>query len=131
LIVMAAGVVPCLALLWWRARGDGAGTVSLAWASTLTWTVVLNLYAPAYDTPIILLGILLMLDVLARSHGLRLPVAAPVLLVLLYVAPWVPAVPIGRSASLQLYTIVLIALGAYQLSLGTRGIQGFGSPLTS
>ena len=57
--------------------------------------MILNLYAAVYDTPIIVLGILLMGDVLCRSSQGRLPRTLQILLVLLYVVPWIPPVPIG------------------------------------
>jgi hypothetical protein len=117
----AAGVVPCLAKLWRDARkGDDVG-VSLAWASTLTWTTVLNLYVAAYDTPIILLGIVLVADALYRATRQVVPLVLRILFVLLYVVPWIPPVPIGDSKIVQLYTLVLVALGVYQVWVALRG----------
>ena len=121
LALMGAGVVPWLAKIWRDARQGDSATLGLAWASTLTWTTVLNLYVPAYDTPIILPGIVLMVQWLNRVNRGTVPMALRVLLVLLYVAPWVPLLPVGYgTASWQPYTLVLMALGSYQLWL-TRG----------
>jgi hypothetical protein len=80
-----------------------------------------NLYAAVYDTPIILLGILLMGDGLYRVDRGRVPPTVQTLFVLLCVAPWIPPVPIGGSKMLQLYTPVLVALGIYQIWPGLRG----------
>ena len=124
LAVVAAGVVPCLARLWRCAVRGGEVELSLAWASTLTWTMLLNLYAPTYDTPVIMLGILLMVDSLCRADQRRLPLVPQLLFVLLYAVPWIPVVPMGGGKTLQLYTVVLIALGLYQVWLGMRGARG-------
>jgi hypothetical protein len=121
LAVVAVGVLPCLARLWRSARTGEELGLSLAWASTLTWTMILNLYAAVYDTSVIVLGILLMGDALRRAHRERVPAAVQALFVFLYVAPWIPPVPIGESRMLQLYTPVLIVLGIYQIWLGLQG----------
>lgn len=121
LAAAAMGILACLARVWRDAVRGGGPQLHLAWASTLTWTMILNLYAAVYDTPIILLGILLMSDALCRSHQGRLPRTLQILLVCLYVAPWIPPVPIGGGKMLQLYTVVLIALGVYQMWLAMVG----------
>jgi len=124
LALMGAAIVPWLAKVWRDARPGDPLTQGLAWASTLTWTTVLNLYVPAYDTLIILLGIVLTANGLHRVNREAVPMALRILLVLLYVAPWVPLLPIGYGTmSWQPYTPVLLALGAYQLRL-TRGRTG-------
>jgi len=121
LALVGAGIVPWLAKIWRDAREGDPATLGLGWASTLTWTTVLNLYVPAYDTPIILSGIVLMVQWLYRVNREAVPMALRILLVLLYVAPWIPLLPIGYgTARWQPYTLVLVALGSYQLRL-TRG----------
>jgi hypothetical protein len=60
-------------------------------------------------------------DVLRRSNQGRLPRMLQILLVLLYVVPWIPPVPIGGGGRMQLYTVALIALGVYQLWLAMVG----------
>ena len=124
LALVAAGVVPWLAKLWRDMRRNGEMESSLAWASTLTWTTVLNLYVTSYDTPIILLGIVLVADALYRATRRVMPLVLRILFVLLYVVPWIPPVPVGDSKILQLYTLVLVALGGYQVWVARRGIGG-------
>ncbi len=126
LTVLAAGVVPCLVRLWRSMPTGGEVGLSLAWASTLTWTMLLNLYVPGYDTPIVILGILLTVDVLCRAGQGRLPLVPQVLFAVLYFAPWSGLVAIGGGARLQPYTVVLIALGTYQVWLAMRVASGTG-----
>jgi hypothetical protein len=121
LALAAAAVLPWLAKVWRDTRNGDHVELGLAWASTLTWTTVLNVYVPAYDTVVILLGIVLMAEGIYRVNREAL-LALRVFLVLLYVVPWVPSLPIGYGAmSLQPYTLVLLALGLYQLWLTTGG----------
>jgi len=120
LAVATAAVLPCLGRLWRNAHMGGEEGVSLAWASTLTWTMILNLYAVVYDTTVIVLGVLLMGDALRRVYRGQVPSAVQALFVLLYVVPWIPPVPMGGSRMLQLYTPALIALGVYQIWLAMR-----------
>ena len=42
----------------------------------------------------------------------------------LYVVPWLPALPIAGQALLQPYTVVLVAIGTYQLWLAGRELTG-------
>ena len=118
IVVAATGALlaPLFVGLWRRAPQRWTTAWALTWASTITWTTLLNIYVPRYDTAIIVLGALLMVDaLLARdADGLRgLP---QVLFAVLYVTVWVEPVPLGGGV-LQPYTVVVAGLGAHQLWL--------------
>lgn len=121
LVLAALGVciVPWLVRLWRRVSEGWTTGLRFTWACTITWTMLLNVYVPRYDTPIVMLGILLMVDALLVTGQGRLPLLAQILFGLLYVVPWIPAVPISGVAVLQPYTVILLALGTYQLWLAT------------
>ena len=117
-VVAAIGVLlaPLLVGVWRRVPHARSTAWALTWASTITWTTLLNIYVPRYDTAIIVVGALLMVDALLAmdADGLRgLPQA---LFAVLYVAAWVEPVPLGGGV-LQPYTVVIAALGAHQLWL--------------
>jgi hypothetical protein len=118
LAVAAVGVLPFLAKLWRNA--GSSGELDMAWASTLTWTMVLNAYAAVYDTSVVVLGVLLMGDALYRRYRGRVPKTVQALFVVLYVIPWIPPMRIGNGRMLQLYTPVLVVLGIYQIWLALR-----------
>jgi len=126
LAALGASIVPWLVALW-RARPEGWTTgLRLSWSCTITWTMLLNVYVPRYDTPMVMLGILLMVDtLLSTGHG-RLPLLPQILFGLLYVIPWIPSVRISDAALLQPYTVVLVALGTYQLWLATSLVRRSG-----
>ena len=117
LAALGACVVPWLVSLWRHVPEGWTTGWRLTWACTITWTMLLNVYVPRYDTPIVMLGILVMVDVLLTTGQGRLPLLLQSLFGLLYVVPWIPAVPIGGIAVLQPYTVILLALGTYQVWL--------------
>ena len=124
LVVLAICLMPTLVRLWRLSLRAGETGLSLAWAGTLTWTTLLNLYVPTYDTPMVLVGILLTVDVLIRQGEGRLHVGSQLLIGALYVVPWLPMLPIRGQALLQPYTVVLVAIGTYQLWLAGREQAG-------
>lgn len=127
---VGAGVLPWLVNLWRRVPDGWTTGSQLTWACTITWTMLLNVYVPRYDTPIIMLGILVMVDALLGGGRGQLPLLLRILFGLLYVVPWIPPMPISGAAVLQPYTVILAALGIYQLWLAmslarwTSPVQG-------
>jgi hypothetical protein len=115
LAVVAACVLPWLVKLWRAGRREGEVESSLMWAATLTWAMLLNVYVAPYDTPMVLLGMVLAACALHGASREAMPRAVWILLVLLYVVPWIPPVPIGGNRTLHLYTLVLVGLAVYQL----------------
>ena len=115
LALVTAGVLPWLVRLWRALRRECEMESRLTWAATLTWTMLLNVYVAPYDTPMVLLGMVLAAGALHGSSCDAMPQAVRIFLVLLYVVPWIPPVPIGVNRTLHLYTLVLLGLGAYQI----------------
>ena len=114
---LGAVIAPWLVSIWRNVPAGRTTPWQFTWACTITWTMLLNVYVPRYDTPIIMLGILPMVDALLAMGQGRLSVSLQVLFGLLYVVPWIPTVPIAGSAVFQPYTVILAALGTYQLWL--------------
>ena len=117
-VVAATGALlaPLFVGLWRRGPQRGQTARALTWATTITWTTLLNIYVPRYDTAIIVLGALLMVDSLLAEDADGLRGLPQILFAVLYVAAWVEPVPVG-SGVLQPYTVVVAALGAHQLWL--------------
>ncbi|HEX8200527.1 MAG TPA: glycosyltransferase family 87 protein [Isosphaeraceae bacterium] len=119
-VVAAALIgVPLLASCWWSARRGGADRRALALAATLSWTAVFNLYTPIYDAALVLPGVIVTADVLARRGGGRLPGRFRALLGLLGLVPWVSQA-LALAMGFQPLTLVLLALGAFQIDLARR-----------
>jgi len=117
--LMLAAPLGSLALAWWRIGRHGEVYRRAVWAATLTWTLVANLYVGVYDSVLVVLGALLTADVLQQRGEAAGPFRSPtfpVLLVLLYLGPWVSQ-PLALLTGVQLYTLILLFLGTYQLLL--------------
>jgi hypothetical protein len=109
----------CLAVGWWRVGRGGGPCRRVLWAATLTWTLVANLYVGAYDSILVVLAALLTADALYQPGEGAAPFRSPTLpafLLLLYLVPWVSQ-HLARATGLQLSTLILLAFGAYQLTV--------------
>jgi hypothetical protein len=124
--LVAAIVLPWLIRLWRGLRHEREMESSLTWATTLTWTMLLNVYVAPYDTPIVVLGMVLVAGALYGSTRDAMPRVVRTFFVLLYVVPWIPPVPLGVDKTLYLYTLVLVGLGLYQISQAMPATGYFG-----
>lgn len=95
---------------WVHARGDRPGVRRLAWASAITWTLVLNLYVPIYDCNLLVLVGLVTAAVMRDPADGALPVSLQSALLLCYGAGWI-ALPVARTVGVQVYTLALVAAG--------------------
>jgi hypothetical protein len=115
-------VAAWLALLLWKSAAAGAAAQSLAWAATLTWTLVLNVYIPRYDSILVAISLILTLAAL-QALGWRKEWGRMVFLALMvFAATWITE-EIARSYKVQILTIALIVLGVAQLVLLRRAIH--------
>ena len=115
---VALAMLPFLARLWWTFDRSGPDRRRLTWSATLTWTLVLNGYIGLYDAILAVPGLIITADVLYRCAGALTP-GFKSLLALLYVVSWVSQ-HLARSMGFQPFTLVLMALGSYQLALAWR-----------
>jgi hypothetical protein len=131
-LVIAAVPLIFLAISWWRLGKDQMSEVSetrevlayrrLVWASTVIWTMVLNVYMGPYDMILVVLALLWTADVFYRP-GLRLEASFPTfkLLAFLVIAlSWITQRPLAERTGFQIITPVLFALAAFQLRLAGK-----------
>jgi hypothetical protein len=122
LVFMICCVAAWLALLLWKSATAGTPAQSLAWAATLTWTLVLNVYIPRYDSILVAISLILTLAAL-QALGWRKEWGRMVFLALMvFAATWITE-EIARSYKVQILTIALIVLGVAQLVLLRRAIH--------
>ncbi len=85
------------------------------WAATLTWTLMINIYAPVYDTILLVPAAALVARSLAgRSQAGTVPLQ--VWLIVLWLAPWVTQ-SWADYLRLQILTPVLAGFGYWALTL--------------
>ena len=94
-----------LVLVWHRSRNANRTERLLVWAATLTWSLVLNIYVPFYDTLLVVAAAVLAIAAV-RARGWRgWNRLAPALLCV-YVTPWI-AEGVARTFRVQIYTLAL------------------------
>jgi alpha-1,2-mannosyltransferase len=121
-IALAATGVAGLAVLgraWWllTSTAGGAGENSL-WAATLCFTLVINPYAPIYDTVLVVAAVALVAPKMGAASDQQRETFA-IWLLLLYLVPWVTQ-SFAEFLHLQLMTLLLAGFGMWALRMSGR-----------
>lgn len=127
-LATSAVIAIALATLLWRSARGSEPVQWLAWASTLTWTLLLNIYAPIYDSVLAVIAVILTLGAL-RTLGWRIASEWIVLLAVVAFAVSWTAVSFAQAHHVQLLSIALFLLGAAQLWLLWRAIERERAPV--
>jgi hypothetical protein len=110
MIIVGAATVAALGLAWWRADGRISNEL---WAATLCFTVVVNAYAPIYDSVLAVAAV-----ALVAANREQLPArdreAFAWWILLLYMVPWVTK-SFAEFLHFQLITVVLAGFGIWAL----------------
>ena len=120
-------VIGCCSLGWiFRRRAICDKTTQpLFWGCLLTWSLVLNVYSPIYDTILIIPSAVLTYDGLCRTMMNLQRTTMQVfklLLLLLFLAPLL-CPNVTRWTGLQTMTLVLTAFGLFQLVVWQRMVS--------
>jgi hypothetical protein len=118
LLTIAAVTLGFLFISWWRMDRGGESRRWLVWAGTVTSTMVVNVYMGIYDLILIVPAALWTAEVFYR-HPDRTASYFPtfkLLVFLVIVLSWITQ-PLARVTGVQIITLVLLALAAFQLRL--------------
>jgi hypothetical protein len=123
---LALGTV-ALALLvrfWWQSKAAQPPTRILVWAATLTWTLLINVYVPIYDSILIVLSVVLTASVLQRFPfgGLHRWFLAYWTLIL--ASSWF-TVALSKKFGVQLLTLLFVGFGFLQFSMLFQTRRGY------
>lgn len=121
-VAIASAVAIALAILLWRSRGCGRPAQWLAWAATLTWTLLLNVYVPIYDSVLVVIAIVLTLGALRDLGWSAAMEWTTFLAVVIFAVSW-KTEPFAKAHGIQLLTIALVVLAAAQLLYLQRAIR--------
>jgi hypothetical protein len=121
-IAVVAGYA--LVTAWVKCRTCDRAERLLVWAATLTWTLVLNIYTPFYDTILVVAAAILAYAAVRARDGRGWHRLGPALLCV-YVAPWL-AESAARAFRIQIYTVVLGVFGMLLLSEARKTTQSDG-----
>jgi len=122
LIGVAIMALLWLAILLWKSSAGSKPVQSLAWATVITWTLVLNVYVPIYDSILLTVALLLTLGALRDLEWNHAGGWFISLAVLIIAVSWITE-PIAKSHGIQLLTILLFALGLWQAAQLQRAMQ--------
>jgi hypothetical protein len=105
-----------LARLLRKSAGAGDAAQNLAWAMTLTWTLVLNVYVPVYDT--LLVAVIVTLTVGALREVKRTNATGWVILLAIGIsAVSLKAENIAQNHGIQPLTILILLLGLAEAAI--------------
>jgi hypothetical protein len=128
-VILMAVTIPAaigLSIMLWRSAKGGRPEQFLAWAATLTWTLLLNVYVPVYDSILVSVAVILTLAAL-RELGWKVAMRwMTILAVLISAGSW-ELESIAQSRGIQFLPVLLAILGMGQLYLLHRAILQ-GSP---
>ncbi len=115
LVLAVAAAALFLFRAWWQSPRRGKPFNALVWAATITWTLLLNVYVPMYDSILIVLALIVTAAALRQIPPSRMNRAFPLLWIFILAASWFSGWLDGRT-SVQLLTLLFAALGVLQFS---------------
>jgi hypothetical protein len=120
--IMALGFTALctVARIWWlSARSTYHLPAGLIWGTTITWTLLLNVYTPLYDTVLVIVSL-----IATRTFINRFSPKAFTGICLLIVFSSYGARELSAATGIQDVTLVLAALGSLQLALCLKALKG-------
>jgi len=113
ILIGAAGTIAAwLAYLLWKSKGLGIAQEQLAWAATLTWTLLINVYVPMYDCLLVVIALILTLSALEKLGWNRNWMV--LLSVVIFACSWITEA-FARHHGIQVMSLLLLILGLAQL----------------
>lgn len=102
---------------WWKARSWDCNRRTLLWAATLTWTLLLNVYVPIYDSILIVLSLVITAGALCNvAAGAAVRRWFTVLWILILIFSWF-SVPLSGITGIQILTLLFAGMGILQFVL--------------
>jgi hypothetical protein len=113
--VVTAAAFLILAWTWWRCRLASHDAQRYLWAAALTWALMINVYAPVYDT-ILLVPAAALVASSVEGRGPLEQMSLQVWLIALWLVPWLTQ-SWADYLRLQILTPVLAGFGYWTLTL--------------
>ncbi len=99
--------------LWWKAPRRNRQFHMMLWATTVTWTLLLNLYVPIYDSILVVFSILVTAGAIKELDKGPIHRWFHATWILILLGSWV-TVALAGVTGIQLLTLLIAALGALQ-----------------
>jgi hypothetical protein len=101
---------------WRRSAGAGGPANTLVWAGTITWTLILNIYAPIYDCVFVLLAVIATVGALKDLPDKHLQRRFTLLWLLILASSWI-TVDLAQKHGFQIISVCLALVGIQQLAV--------------
>jgi hypothetical protein len=111
-----------LARLLHKSGSAGSAAQNMAWATALTWTMVINVYVPVYDTLLIAVAVVLTIGSLLEVEE-KAGTGWVVLLAIGISAVSLKAESIAQNHGIQPLTILILLLGLTQINILKRVVH--------
>ena len=105
-----------LVRVWWKSVGAGKPVSTLVWATTVTWTLLLNVYSPIYEAIFVVLGIVVTAAVLKNLPQVPLHRWFTPLWLLIFASSWITE-ELAQAWRFQVLTVSLAAFGMLQFAV--------------
>ena len=113
------GALALLLRFWWKSTQHQPADKILLWATTLSWTLLINVYVPIYDSILIVLSVLLTAAALPRIRVRLMQWGFAVNWILILLCSWF-SVPVSRATGVQILTVLFAAFGSLQFAMLDR-----------
>jgi len=118
LAALTVSILAVLAVLLWKSTGRG-GLVGrpvqdLVWATTLTWTLLLNVYVPVWDSILVTIAVILTLGALRDLGWTNIAGWILFLSLLIFAVTWNLAAKTNHGGSRRM-TVLLFIVGVVQM----------------
>jgi hypothetical protein len=114
LVAFAGWAGISLLRLWLRSNTNQKSAMTLVWATTLTWTLVLNVYVGIWDTIQIVISVVATVTALHRVQDRQFHRRLTILWALVFAASWITE-DVAKLTGFQVMTASLALLGVFQI----------------
>jgi hypothetical protein len=121
-MALAIAMAALLAVLFWNSAKGGRPAQSIAWATALTWTLLLNIYVPVYDSALLAIAAVLALGALRELEWKTAMGWMSFLAVFTGVVSW-ELETIAQSKGVQFLPILLAVFGLGELYILREAIR--------
>jgi len=118
---IALAVASWIAALFWKSVQGERSVQYLTWGTALTWTLLLNIYVPIYDSVLATIAIILTIGALEDLSWERAVRWIVVVAVLIFAVSWITRA-IAETHGIQLLTVLLFGFGIAQAFLLQKSI---------
>ena len=121
-MALAIAMAAWLAVLFWNSAKGGRPAQSMVWATALTWTLLLNVYVPVYDSALLAIAAVLTLGALRELEWKAAMGWMSFLAVFTGVASW-ELETIAQSKGIQFLPILQAVFGLGQIYILREAIR--------